>query len=717
MPNLRYNNQQKQQHQLNVSQAISNSTVDSYRNQRPVLPMCPMPISSSDSDGHNIELQQSNTSNGHVQNPPSFNLVKLFIKQKSHSSDTCMDVSSGCWPSDSSSSHEQKQRKKSMNDSGKGSALSRHDEDIETSFQYDSLDVAQQNQDNVGGKPKTNDLYREVFDSPAYRNLKECNLNIKNFTMRHNLNNNNSIERDSLKETNTKSDEASRTSDNITEIYHKTKIPLDVITRSIQTSFINKERYNLVPPSFLAQLNKLGDKQKAPVYVIYPNYTLPNLDFVNNSTSDVILSPLGYKEAFSTKKKRPTSLIDNENLKNRDYKHVTDWESLLSLLPTEYHNYFTKNIPDVKSEDLSSQRPLFCMVPPIKKSRNFVTCDCGNYIQTGEYTTTELSSESSHPPSSGYRGSSTMLDDSEINNENFAHHPYETNEVTPDRPPTGRVPRGILRRNNSANPKSGKSKRNSMIEEMQQQHQFEKRRSVQDPYYMPEGHNIIEEYISEMNDLEITERYNNKLPNRPHTSPHNNIHDLSELEINKAIQNRLNHMNTTFNRNQDDIEARMRAENFLCNVPKSELKYYAEIANLLETMDNNSQNYDRLKLKNDVSRAISKKVSFDNRSNNHEYAANFLAAPGKMFTTPPNSPNISVATSRMEHTSKIDREKQEKINHNRFKRLQIQWELLSKDAETLQKELETKSAGSTPTSTGGLPKSRIPRPVSYPSPK
>lgn len=711
MPNLRYT----QQNQLNVSQAISNSTVDSYRNPRPVLPMCPMPISSCDSDGQNVELQHSNISNGQVQNPPSFNLVKLFIKQKSHSSDTCMDVSSGCWPSDSSSSHEHKQRKKSMNDSGKGSALSRHDEDIETSFQYDSLDVAQQHQDNGtggGGKAKTNDLYREVFDSPAYRNLKECNLNIKNFTMRHNLNNNNSIERDSLKETNTKSDETSRTSENVTEIYHKTKIPLDAITRSIQTSLISQERYNLVPPSFLAKLNKLGDKQKAPVYVIYPNYTLPDLDFVN-APSDIILSPLGYKEAFSAKKKRPTSFVEAENLKNIDYKHVADWKSLMTLLPTEYYKYFKKNIPDDKSEDLSSQRPLFCMTPPIKKSRTCATCDCGNYIQT-----TDLSSESSHPPSSGYRGSSTMLDDSEINNESFAHHPFDLNDPTVERPPSGRTPRGILRRNNSANQK-GKPKRNSMIEEMQQQYQYEKRRSVQDPYYMPEGHNIIQDYIAEMDDMEIAQRYKNKLPNRPHTSPLNDLHEFSELEINKAIHNRLNQMNTTFNKTESDMEARIRAENFLCNVPKSELKYYAEVANLLETMDDNTQNYDRVKLKNDVSRALSKKVSFirnnSSHDNNIEYSSNFLAAPTKMFTTPPNSPNMSVAVSRMEH-AKLDREKQEKINHNRFKRLQIQWELLSKDAETLQRELETKSGGSTPTS-GGLPKSRIPRPVSYPSPK
>lgn len=134
----------QQSHQLNVSQTFSNSTVDSYGKMRTLLPMTHMPISSaSESDNSPLPLQNSSSCNSiqahhnqhqhqhqqhqqqnrhqhQQQNQPSFNLVKLFIKQKSSSTDTCMDVSSGCWPSDASSSGEQRQRKKSMNDSGKG---------------------------------------------------------------------------------------------------------------------------------------------------------------------------------------------------------------------------------------------------------------------------------------------------------------------------------------------------------------------------------------------------------------------------------------------------------------------------------------------------------------------------------------------------------------------------------------------------------------------
>lgn len=193
-----------------------------------------------------------------------------------------------------------------MNDSGKGSALSRHDEDMESGdFQYDSLDVASTNQQP---KPnRSNDLYREVFDSPAHRQHAGCPLNIKTLgqpKLLTNLNNNNSIEKDSLKETNTSLTDDSRTSENLTQVFAKAQIPVDLMSRSIQTSMIlsktnehthTNSRIKIVPPSFLAQLShnsKMGDSQAAPVYVIYPNYALPDLGFVNKS--DVILSPLSY---------------------------------------------------------------------------------------------------------------------------------------------------------------------------------------------------------------------------------------------------------------------------------------------------------------------------------------------------------------------------------------------------------------------------------------
>ncbi|XP_059619402.1 uncharacterized protein LOC132263578 isoform X2 [Phlebotomus argentipes] len=728
-----------QVNQLNVSQ-VSNS-VATGRLPRVICPM------STETDSDSPAPLQSSSNNENVPNQPSFSLVKLFIKQKSNSTDTCMDVSSGCWPSDSSSSAEQNRvRKRSMNDSGKCSALSRHDEEgDDDSCQYDSLDV-QVNMDNkaAGGRQRSNDLYKEVFDSPSRRSYKECNLNIRT-QPKHpavfNLNNNNSLEANkSLTDT-------SRTSENLTQVY-KTKVSLDMITRSMQTSFPmapTKERVKVVPPSFLAQLNR-HEKKTAPVYVIYPNYTLPNLDFLEMQ-NEVILSPL---EMPAKKRPRPKSLADIESIATGKYNHIVDWKSLVMLLPKEYRRML-RNIPEVEDDvdefdvDMTSQKPLFSMTPPLRRSSRPLSCDCASYVQGT--CTSSSSSSTNQPPSSGYRGSSTLLTDSELenNNDNMRNmyvYQYDSNKIESDldRPPTGR--KGILRRGTSQ-PKP-RYKRNSMIEE-EQRAQVEKRRSLQDmPYYGNED--FPEEYESVDKRLPYRSRplypgYNNIDPNN-HRLPHpkqyydcnavklnktnyNYMTELNDLELNRAISGRLS-QTPPFTSPQKDVEmdARTRAENFLSNVPKSELKYYAEIANILESIENVTEPYDRLKLRNEVSRAlVQKRVSFNppDGGNNNIINNNLLAMPqmaGKAFTTPPNSPNISMAMPRAKNAVS-EKEKQEKIQSNRFKRLQIQWELLSKDSQGLMKDmkenkLETKSGGSTPTS---APKSRIPRPVSYPTAK
>ncbi|XP_055322879.1 myb-like protein A isoform X3 [Sitodiplosis mosellana] len=688
--------------------AVSNSTIDSLGKPR-ILPMCQIVDSSSQSDSP-LPLQASSSSNEPQQNQPSFNLVKLFIKQKSSSTDTCMDVSSGCWPSDSSSSVENRQRKKSMYDSGKGSALSKHEEDTHgAEIQYDSLDLPQQPtkaNDNTNSPKRnstqSNDLYREVFDSPSHRKYKEFNLNIRNQHLA-NVNNNNSMDRDSLRETIKSISDASRTSDNITQVYAKTKLPLDMITKSMQTSKID-EGIKIVPPSFLAQLNhssKTNEQQQAPVYVIYPNYALPDLTFVKTYQSQIILSPLGLKETL-VKKQRPLSTNDIEYIKKKDYNHIVDWKSLAPLLPFEYKRIL-QHIPEVQNvmnDPKLSQKPMFCMSPPIRRSRP-MSCDCTSYC-------TDSSTGSSQPPSSGYRGSSTMLTDSEIdalsttNSGNNNRIVDEHSEL----PPSGSfMRRGILRRANS----STKSKRNSMTDETATtpssatvRHRMEKRCSVQDPYYAPEAFN--------------TQYY-------PYCG---NIFDVNRLKNNLRSEKTKEQM--TIEHKEYDDEARSRVEQFLSSVPKSELKYYAEIANVLESIDSISDIYDRNKLKDEVSRALAQKhVSFDRDScqylavNNND-VRNSRAMTGRGFTTPPNSPNISILRGNIEQQQKsAKKSKQEKIQSNRFKRLQIQWELLSKDAQQMERELfkETRSGGNTPTATTQcmVPRSKIPRPVSYPASK
>lgn len=681
---------------------ISNSTIDSYGKNQALLPMCLMPVSTSESDSP-PPLQSSASSSGPHINQPSFNLVKLFIKQKSSSTDTCMDVSSGCWPSDSSSSGEQKHRKKNtMFDSGKGSALSKHDEDNEAEIHYDSLDIAATKDDDsapTNGPSKSNDLYREVFDSPSHRKYKECTLNIQSIAKR-NVNNNNSMEKDSLKETIKSLSDTSRTSDNITQVYAKTNLPLDLVTRSIQTSMM-KESVKIVPPSFLAQLNnnsKATEKKQAPVYVVYPNYALPDLGFVKTYQSQIILSPLGLKESFP-KKRRPLSTADMDSIRKKEYKHISDWKSLAPLLPNEYKKLL-QHIPEVYNvvrDPKFSQKPMFSMSPPIRRNRP-TSCDCSNYT-----INSSSGSASSQPPSSGFRGSSTMLTDSEfeaaVNNNNLLRNlnrmPYENSRLDEDSssaelPPSGYTRRGILRRTHSS-----KSKRNSLNEDVVSDYsKLEKRCSVQDPYYAT-GNRI---------------------------SPTSNAQYYAEQH--EELRRLYGQTKENFNieQKESDTDARNRVEHFLSHVPKSELKYYAEIANILESLDNISDEYDRNKLRNDVSRALAyKRVSFHNDSTHSPLDNNNVKnRVGKEFTTPPNSPNISIAAGRGNNIDEIkqaeNKSKQDKIQSNRFKRLQIQWELMSKEGPQMEKEFnQTRSGGSTPTS--ATPRSRIPRPVSYPAAK
>lgn len=800
MPNLKAILQAQQAHQqqminqLNVSEVATNSSqssMESVNKHKTMLPMYPIPIMTSDSDSPAPDNSSSN--NEKVTNPPSFNLVKLFIKQKSSSSDTCMDVSSGCWPSDSTNSSTEhpgtgsnsslnRLRKKSMNDSGKCSTLSRHEEDAE--YQLDSLDA------NVNGNvgERKNDSNREIFDSPTHRrNYKDCALNIrnqmKNPLLFNVLNNNSSSSSRSLNNNHSQSD-GSRTSENLTQILRnesssegskKMTIPMDMITKSIQTStmlmpqaetkILPQSHVKMVPPSFLSQLSKLGDQQQAPVYVIYPNYALPDLDFMNNQPlkKDVIMSPLSYQgqvkmaQTLNLKqnkpiavKKRPQSL-DIDKLQQTQYGHVQDWTSLLTLLPRDYRKLL-KNVPEVKrmppmESSMSSQKPMFCMSPPIRRS-NGMTCDC-HLLQNQNSSS---SGGSSQPPSSGYRGSSTLLTDSEmeviINGSGsdamknmFVYQYDNVPEMAEQRPPTGR--KGILRRTNTTSntptrvtsASVQKQKRYSMLDQpkspqqqfknppMAQQAQQEKRRSLQEANFYNNG---LEEYF---NNIGGTKNFANRLPN--YMKARDNQQDMekdlnqlmTELELNKALSNKLNYgqQNGT-DVDIQEIEARLRAESFLSSVPKSEIRHYAEVASLLEWHQQEVP-LERTKLRNEVSKALSsRKVSFTH-SSPHKTAKNHLNAPehDKKFSTPPNSPQMSQTNSTgkpgdKKHQARLEKEKQEKIQSNRFKRLQIQWELLSKDAEERAAALETKSGGNTPTGSCKV-QSKIPRPVSYPNSK
>jgi len=567
---------------LNVSQAISTSTMEAGKSRsRNLLPMCQMPISISVSISERLQQQadqqlpseqitptsqqpqqqhhhshhhrhkhrcscsqeshiSGSASSGNSSNPPAFNLVKLFIKQKSSNSSggqedlgaqasahTCMDVSSGCWPSSdaassSSGSLEQRLRKKSMNDSGKGSAVSRHDEeehypDTETPRRQLRARSEAVFYDDVASSSSTGSL--TATNSPAHRRRSMPLRNPQLYQLAAQVSTGSQM-----------SSEAS--SEQLTQVPRRAEAgcgtstrPLscasssEMITRSMQTSCGSlsttrsslSDRYRCVPPSFLEKLNNLGEERQAPIYVIYPNYALPDLGFVKtNASTDVIFSPFNYKMTMdgatgstsssgSLRKQRNSSqsVSEDEILKTLDYKHVADWQSLATLLPSEYRRRL-QHIPEVKHlvrqlDAELSQRPLFCMSPPLRRNRTHI-CDCAKYFQGQQTQTDEASSSgSSQQPSSGYRGSSTLLTDSELDVDPLKQmYVYQYDQQRMDsgvetspgsqltQTPPQPMPRSILRKAHSA---QSRSKRNSMIEAQQTQKltKLEKRRSLQEP--------------------------------------------------------------------------------------------------------------------------------------------------------------------------------------------------------------------------------------------
>ncbi|KAM7362821.1 uncharacterized protein ACRADG_013353 isoform 2-T3 [Cochliomyia hominivorax] len=757
--------------------------------------------------GHHITGSTSSGSS----NPPAFNLVKLFIKQKSTncsledqpSAHTCMDISSGCWPSSdannssSSSSLEQRLRKKSMNDSGKGSALSRHDEEADTTTSTFHMD-ASASTPKKQHQGRSSVFYEEdpsssstgsltATNSPAHRrrSMPLRNPALNQLALQLNGNNNSSaslLSSDNTSEQLTQvqlsgGQESSSTSSTKAAERNKQRRSRDasrpisnassseMITRSMQTSCGSlstrsslSDRFRFVPPSFLEKLNNLGEENQAPIYVIYPNYALPDLGFVKTSaTPDVIFSPFNYKmnmagntstaSSCASIKKRFSLMSgsdEDEILKTMDYKHVVDWHSLATLLPSDYRRRL-KHIPEVNGilshlERELAQKPLFCLTPPVRRNRTHI-CDCNQYFQRVEQQTEAAggssSSGSSQQPSSGYRGSSTLLTDSEFENINanaggdnlkqMYVYQYEQQrmdsgvEMSPKVQSTPiPMPRGILRKSSSA----VRCKRNSMIEQDSKLTKLEKRRSLQEPpynYHIGSAEELAEVFEEEPAGAEL------------YATPQPKNERLS----------------------RKDLDARARAENFLSSLPRNELKYYAEIASILESSEQQVQ-YDAAALKKEVSRALSqqKKVSFNDKEEAESPQNNLAHLPTETrqrFSTPPNSPNISMATAanttttnnpaiRQANTavppvaatrrcSKRDEVEKQKLESNRFKRLQIQWELMSKDSSML-KELaqaeQTKSGGSTPTSAmaaanaaaaAAAQKSRIPRPVSYPAGK
>lgn len=358
----------------------------------------------------------------------------------------------------------------------------------------------------------------------------------------------------------------------------------------------------------------------------------------------------------------------------------------------------------------TSQRQLFCQTTPVMRRRSTrpLSCDCAAYIMQNSSS----SSSSNQPASSGYRGSSTILTDSEFGV--LGIDGELSSEDASGLPPThcGRTPKGILRRNfNRTKMRVQQVKRNSLYDGAGGEKVVDKRRSLQE---FP-----TQQYFDNMPVAEGTGVAS------PGLSPL-----LNYKQQGSGSGNDLSGLGRFRSKLSSELEA-------------LELELYEEAARIEEDPHSKMDTYDRLKLRNDVSRALSnhpKRVSFTGSGNSEGDDSTATLVQGNTtpqaerpttganlnvpvdFTTPPNSPNVSVMAQKKK-LAKEKQSEQERIQSNRFKRLQIQWELMSKDSESLLEELkeiiplkkETKSGGSTPTGPQRISRIPIPRPISYPA--
>ena len=255
-----------------------------------------------------------------------------------------------------------------------------------------------------------------------------------------------------------------------------------------------------------ATMNTSNLIDRKDVYVYYPNYALPDLSFLKdqkyNVDARIFLVPQHYNRPPDLRKirenrtKRPFSCNDMEKLRKRGLSHVKDWDSLNVLLPKELKEMLSDN-----TDCMETVKPTFCCSP--RPPRRPMSCDFSGHRQATDIRTSgSNSSLNSTQPSSGYRGSSTMLNDSEDTvspedqaNQTGEHPPplpkrsvslpfedEEDGETPPPRPP---LPRGILRKTTSLRDdgqKLGAKKRHSAADSSSlSRDDALKRRSLQEP--------------------------------------------------------------------------------------------------------------------------------------------------------------------------------------------------------------------------------------------
>ncbi|XP_049871267.1 uncharacterized protein LOC126370456 isoform X3 [Pectinophora gossypiella] len=565
------------------SAALSNSTVDSFTvNQRlHGTPTCMKVYDVSQHRSHGSQHSEpmstssteNHTSSDKSQPKQPFNLVKLFMKQKSMSNDGIVSMDqldrSECWPSSSGGESGESIGEQKMTDSKterpQAELPNKVLEEV-TTVVYEEIptnpynrvydEVLVEEEETVDGA-KLIDSETPLYATVNKPHLKKHNLNVTNSPSKVRSNKKSYSSQSSATSVSISSCSESdgtqitrmnrlRQKEPCENKTTSTHIEAVTIDKSMQTSIMQvssrtaeREIFKVVEPSFLEKL-KEGDCQK-PVFVLYPSYTLPDISFLNGRPN-IYLNPVkvnisskaseSKRNRLQVKGKRPFSCNDLEMLKKKGLGHIKDWDSLNFLLPMECKQLLSE-MPELMQHMKDKEAKCiekYCT--PSKSKNRPMSCDCNNL---GNNTAVSSSSSTATQPSSGYRGSSTMLTDSSaqnspapagnfnplfvyrydsatsseascVNNDGHRSNPTvprrslsladqtrlaKQGEQVPPRPP---LPKSILRKSMDKTRKSS-SKRYSMFEmdDLLQdpiicitaatEHKT-KRRSLQEPYYL-----------------------------------------------------------------------------------------------------------------------------------------------------------------------------------------------------------------------------------------
>ncbi|GBP26061.1 Iporin [Eumeta japonica] len=472
------------------STALSNSTVDSFTtNQRLTGTSACMKVydvtqnqcisrSSQHSEPMSTSSTENQTSCDKSQPKQPFNLVKLFMKQKSMSNEGIVGMDqlerSECWPSSSGgesgdSMGEQKFiETKILPETQNGiDQVTIHTDDAEKTTEdliYEELpaiNIYSRVCDTIliEEEEETSEELRKGENKTVALSESESNLyatvnksHLKRASINGNPTQSPSRLRCNRKSTSSQSSATSASISSCSEsdgtqitrlnkCMHRdldnkatsTHLQAETIDKSMQTSNLaisnipheKDSLIKIVEPSFLEKL-KEGDCEK-PVFVLYPNYTLPDISFLNGRPN-IYLNPLkinvSAKPSEAKKKqakgKRPFSCNDVEALKKKGLSHIKDWDSLNFLLPTECKQLLSE-VPEImdqlrEKENATKCNEKYCnATPSVNKAKGRpVSCDCNNLATHN--TAVSSSSSTATQPSSGYRGSSTMLTDSSAQN-------------------------------------------------------------------------------------------------------------------------------------------------------------------------------------------------------------------------------------------------------------------------------------------------------------